>query len=84
MMHGDDEAALELLRIREGDDVIFDQSHLKALSGQAEEVMAQISEVQSELSALKMIRSRLRPMRLLSRLQQLLDRLRSLTKMSII
>ena len=25
MMHGDDEAALELLRIREGDDVIFDQ-----------------------------------------------------------
>ena len=79
MMHGDDEAALELLRIREGDDVIFDQKKaiLKALSGQAEEIMAQISEVQSELSALKIELQQVEADEVAVELQQLLDRLKS-------
>ena len=55
LMHGDDEAALELLKIRENDDKSFEQKKAlhEALRTQAQGVVKQISQVQSELSDLK-------------------------------
>ena len=79
LMHGDDEAALELLKIREGDDVIFEKKKtiLSVLSTQAEEVMAQIAQVQSELSDLKSELQQVEADEVSVELQQLLDRLKS-------
>jgi len=55
LMHGDDEAALELLKIRDNDDKNYEQKKAlhEAFKLQAQGVMKQISQVQSELSDLK-------------------------------
>lgn len=56
MMHGDDEAALELLEVRDDEDEVVEQKRvlIKMLEEQGQELLKQMSEVQSELSKLKM------------------------------